>query len=113
MAIKLDFTDARTGLSVTDAHWKTEVADFKNFNQIIIRILVQQSEANKSKRPLRRYFHVVDNTDTHWDTYFALTAMNPVGKNIFKNIDTYLNTELDGTQEGDTAGIDFTAGTIV
>ena len=113
MPIQLNFTDGRTGLFVRNAIWVPEIVSFKSGKILLMNILVQESEANRGKEPLRQYRHYVPAADSDFDTYFALTALNPLNKNIFANIDTYLNTELDGTQEGETNGIDFTAGTIV
>ncbi len=97
MAIKIDFNDSTTGLSVTDAYGRIEKIEL--FPQKRLSLLVvsfYNSEGDKGKLPIKEQAYKI--YGANYDQYLDATELAKAGKSGIERAYVFLKTlpEFDG-----------------
>lgn len=92
MALQLTYTDADTDVTYTDAYHRV-FFDALNFNKKIMKLRIgvfKNLSAANTKSEIKTVF--INPIEADFDTYFAISALNTVGKNPRNQAYDFLKT---------------------
>lgn len=113
MGILLNTTFA-SGVNLAAAHWHLKNAVVNNDLACVhLQVWKNKAEydAGKPSALPQVFSQIIHSSDPVWATYFSDAAMDASGKNV-KGLSLDYILTLDGTQQGDLKGLDFTSGVI-
>lgn len=104
----LNLNDDGSGVTYKDAYWVLSIDSLSSdYAVIFLSVFCSKEIYQAKKHPIKNFRVYIDSSNPVFPVYFSKEAMTGPGKNIFDNSQNYV-LSFDGTQGGETSGLDFT-----
>jgi hypothetical protein len=92
MALQITITDEADVTHTDSYHFITSITLRRRIDHAAIKVSAYKSQAAKNSGKRAIATHLVTVTGADYDTYYGPAALNPLGKNVYKQSYEYLKT---------------------